>query len=441
MGKELMTGAGKARIVFEKEDFPLKAFDGEHDSLHARVLMVKQETELAIVSVELTSLPPQAIARFKECVRKVTGIAAERIFISVTHTFSAPHIPPKVQNEQEQRLSDILYERISDALRTAAKQAMENVQPVTIGFGTSLCGINVNRNVQTADGYWLGRNGDGASDKNVRALTFSHGGTVTAVLYSYDVQASVMDQSETADGKRLLSADLVGAASMELERQFGGEMVAVFLPGCAGDQAPILKARRTAADGTETDLHEGGFVLAEQLGIYLAECVTRAIASATGRTDAESDGAENDGKQSIRAKDADGKDGGQNTEFILQTVTAKLPKQTMQYATKELKPHKEYQFQPAAGTVGISLTGISFGSVKLLLSQPELNSVFGERIRFIFGKDTIIGTLVDGAVKYLPDADDFAKITYTAMNTEIGQGADEAFLAAVRELRNAMDGT
>lgn len=395
----LLAGAGKAEIRFEREDFPLKAFTAIHDAIHVRVLLLQSELRLALVSIELTSLPAQAIQHFQAVCSSVTGVDAEHVLVSVTHTFSAPHIPMKIKTPQEQTLSDLLYERIDSAIAQASAAAMKTLAGAAVEYGETACRLNVNRNVPTPEGWWTGRNEDAFSDHTVRVVNLLHGDKIFARLINYDIQPSVMDQSEALAGGRLISGDLAGAACRALER--GTDAIAIFLPGCAGDQAPLVRAVQGGAD-----LHEAGFVLAEQFGIYLAERVAGAAMQPAAASTLEQ-----------------------------RTVTANLPEQRMKYETKELRPHTEYSFDLTGGVIPTSLTLVSLGGVRLLAAAPELNSSFGAKIRQILGERLLIGTLVNGAVKYLPEAQDFERITYTAMNTKLGPGSAEAFLQAARELR------
>lgn len=406
----LKAGAGKAEILFKKEDFPLKAFTGIHDEISVRVLILEERIRMALVSVELTSLPEKAVRWIQETCGRETKTEKEQVFVSVTHTFSAPHIPPDVKSEQEQRLSDTMYERIGEAICQASQKACRSLGPVELEYGEAPCCLNVNRNVDTPKGFWIGHNEEAYSDHTVRVLKFRQDGREIACIVNYDVQASVMDRSESADGGRLISGDLAGAAMRSLEAK--SEMVVFFLPGCAGDQAPVLQAVRTGADGTVQDLHEDGFVLAEQLGQYLAERVNAA-------------------KEPV----AVGLDG----SLCIRSATAELPEQKMKYSTKELCPRRQYSFDLTGQNIPAQVTLVCVGGIQMLLTAPELNSGFGAKIRGILGGKVLIGTLVNGGIKYLPEAKDFERITYEAMNTKLGPGSAEQFLKTVASLTSKIN--
>lgn len=407
---KIRAGAGKAEIRFVEEDFPLKAFTGIHDGIFVRVLILEENIRMALISVELTSLPAEAVRQFQKVCSRETGIEEERIFVSVTHTFSAPHIPPCIRNEQEQRLSDTMYERICGAVCRASRDAKESVRPTVLEYKEASCCLNVNRNIDTPEGFWIGRNEEAFSDHTVRVLKFRQENQTAAYVVNYDVQASVMDRSESAAGGRLISGDLAGAAMKCLEEK--SKAVAIFLPGCAGDQAPVLQAVHTAADGTVRDLHENGFVLAEQLGQYLAERVNAA-----------------------KELPKDGSAGFLDTGLCIVSRTAELPEQEMKYPTKELRPKRQYSFELTGQSIPAQITLVRMGGIQMLLTAPELNSGFGRKIRQILGDRLVIGTLVNGGLKYLPEAEDFERITYEAMNTKLGPGSAEQFLETAAALK------
>ena len=90
--------------------------------------------------------------------------------------------------------------------------------------------MNVNRDIETPAGWWLGSNPRGFADHTMPVLAIRDaGGEYVAVLATADVQSSVLDGSRDSEGRRMASGDLFGFAAMSLERELGG--VALLLPG------------------------------------------------------------------------------------------------------------------------------------------------------------------------------------------------------------------
>lgn len=100
--------------------------------------------------------------------------------------------------------------------------------------------MNVNRDIETPAGWWLGVDPKGFADHAMPVLVArdAEGGLV-AMLATADVQSSVLDGSHDSQGKRVVSGDLFGFAAMALERELGG--VVLLLPGAAG-----IRVRRSA---------------------------------------------------------------------------------------------------------------------------------------------------------------------------------------------------
>ena len=83
-----------------------------------------------------------------------------------------------------------------------------------------------------------------------------------------------MNDSVMADGGRMVSGDLAGVTSRYLEDEYEGA-VALFVWGLPETRAPLFKAKynyiNRYGEICERDIHEGGFVLVEELGRRLGE--------------------------------------------------------------------------------------------------------------------------------------------------------------------------
>jgi neutral ceramidase len=236
-------GAGRAVIKLPNELFPVDGFNGIHDEICARVLLLYNGLKVAIVSLELTSLPTGEIDSLQKLVSAEVGLPSENVWICATHTFSAPHIRREhlLKTESERSKNILLRQAIREALREASVQAVSGLTDAHFGIDIGHCSVNVNRDIPTAQGWWVGSNESGPSDKSVTVLRFERtDGEPIAFLFSYGVQSSVMDGSIMADGGRLVSADLAGAACRYVEREYDERVTALFCMGAAGDSGSCL---------------------------------------------------------------------------------------------------------------------------------------------------------------------------------------------------------
>ncbi len=408
LNNSFLAGAGKAKINFSKEDFPIKQFTGIHDDLYIRVLLINSNQHFAFVSIELTSLTKDRIDFYKKIIHQLTNIDESNIWISVSHTFSAPHIPVESRNADEEKIISMMLFRTSSSLKKAANKALSSMKPAKIGFSHSSCPLNINRNIPTRLGWWLGRNDDEYSNHDVRTIILKQeNNNVISILYNFDVQASVTDNVSTKNGELLISSDLVGKASNDIENKLGNDSVAIFLPGSAGDQAPVFKGTNWQF-GKDNQLvclsiHEEAYSLADQLGIKLSQGVQKAVVETKKFTN--------------------------KCEIKINHYSAYVPEQTVKYATKALRPSKNYQFEKTGNSLFLPIDILHLNNLAMIGTMPELNSSFGQKLREKFNdQNTFVCTLINGAMKYLPEDSDFIRHTYTAMNTKIGQGSDQIFL-------------
>lgn len=406
-------GAGRADVVFADTLFPLDGFAGQHDPLATRVLLLEQGgRRIAVAVVDLTSIPEDMIGGLKAILAEVAGVAADDAIVCASHTFSAPHVfvgehlPPGTDVARNQAAL-LAFET---ALRTAATRAVATLQPARLGMATGVSRTSVNRDVATPQGWWLGADEAGFADPALGVLRIDgRDGKPLAVVMNFAVQPSVMDASERAEGGRLISADLAGAASRRVEAHYGGGTVALFLVGAAGDQAPMFQASRHVVDAAgkpgRIDLHETGFVLLDLLGERLGGSVVQlADGIATGSRSVPGLGVER--------------------------MQVDVPSQGRARSTPS-GPVTAYRYEPGPA-VALPVVLVRLGEAVLVGLQPELAASVGARIRADSPyPHTLVATMVDGAAKYLPDASSYDRFTYEARNSAYAKGAAEIAAAAI----------
>lgn len=386
----IRAGAGKAKLKLPETIFPIEKFRYVHDDLICRVIVLEQQESLVFVSLDLTSLQDYAISVIKKQISKHYAVPLNHIFISVSHTFSAPHTRSIETLEQAsvqiKTKNQLFLDIILEAVTCAIKKAVETIQPIKIIGHTIKTNSTVNRDIEQKDGYWIGRNPEGFSSGDVPMIKFvNERKEILAVIYSLDVQSSLVE----AIDDEAVSSDFVGKVSSVIENYF--DCTALFMLGAAGDQIPRYMSRNFQ------DLARQ----ASELGNILIREITEA--------DSEIEG-----------------------NFVLNTLVITVKGQEMP-DRKELKPTRNYHFISSADRQVI-IPILTFGEIAIVMMKPEITSIVGASIREQSPyMTTLVATMINGGQKYMADEASYQKYTYEAMNSMFACGSAEIIRAKVIE--------
>lgn len=220
LASALNAGAAKIEITPTKAQLP-KDYEGINDPIYVRAAVLEQGGQkAALVTVDVGAMPDAVWAAVVQGAQGL-GIPSANLVLTATHTHSVPRGIPQLE------------EKIMAALREAAGR----LQPATIAYGQGVSYINVNRNIvdPKTRRWWEGPNYEGPSDKTVAVVNItSTSGQPIAVYYNYAVHAVVSGQLDQVSG------DIPGASSRYIEGALGGDAVAIWSEGAAGDQNPIF---------------------------------------------------------------------------------------------------------------------------------------------------------------------------------------------------------
>jgi len=398
----VMAGAAKRVIELPQNLFPMEQLREIHDPLHIRLLYLECDGKKQVfVSLELTSVREYEIDRLRLLLSEILKAEEERIWICVTHTFSAPHTRSvnalrdgtvRVKNEQ-------LCGLIEEAVKASAAEALEKLEPAVIFCANGRSLVNINRDIETPAGWWTGKNAAGYSDRHLPVLCVeSEDQKTRAVLYSHDMQSSQMKESDS------VSADVAGAASSYIEHELPG-CVALFCLGAAGDQTTGESL------GSEAESMQAMAKETTRLGECLGGDVINALRE----------------KRPVEV-----------TSFQRGECCIRCGRQKRPEKLHELKPVRAYEFEED-GSIETPVCIFTMGDIAIVGVQPELSSVTGNRIRT--GSPyacTMALTMVNGGAKYMPDAQAYDRITYEAMNSSFVRGSAEKLEARTAELLNRL---
>lgn len=215
-------------------------FEGIWDHLFIRAVVVDDGSgQAAIAIADLVEIPDVLWNRLASRIESEFKIPRRNLLIAATHTHGGPSLGFTSGDRPSPQLAAYAQE-VEDKFLQAIEEARSHLQPARFGAGSGTANVNMNRRARMANGgLWLGRNPDGPSDKTVAVVKFeSLSGEPIAILLNYGVHGTVFGAKNLK-----LTADLPGAASVRVERHYGGKTVAIFSSGAAGDQNPIYNPK------------------------------------------------------------------------------------------------------------------------------------------------------------------------------------------------------
>ncbi|MGN1058952.1 MAG: hypothetical protein ACI4QW_00860 [Clostridia bacterium] len=230
--------------------FQTRIADGVLDPLEANAVAIAAGDKTALfISLDHCGIKMDIVAYFKEIITKRTGIPAEAIIISATHSHTAPHLNEKDGNEAVPAYREFVAGKLADA----AAFALEDLKPARAGWkiGTAP-NVAFIRRFRMKDGKVRTNPGVGNPDiaaplgevdERVNILRFDREGADTVVIMNFGNHPDVV-------GGCKISADWPGFARRTLERCLPG-VKSLFINGAQGD---VNHVNVKAKDGEMNDL-------------------------------------------------------------------------------------------------------------------------------------------------------------------------------------------
>jgi neutral ceramidase len=377
-----------------------QGFKGIHDSIYVRAIVVDDGiTQAAVVAWELIFCPDAVWAETSQRIAGQLQIRPENLILAAVHDHGAPSLSGGGPSSPA---TAAFTKKVEDAAVEAVRRAKAQLQPARFGMGTGTAFVNINRReFSTKQGWWLGLNEDGPSDKTVAVLRFDDlAGTPIALLINYPVHAVVMGPDNYQ-----VTGDLAGATSRFVEEHYQGKdrprgdggprlrlapeeragdgFVALWTSGAAGDQNPV-----STAGGED-------FTLVDALGKILGEAAVRVAGAIMTLPDARIRGAQ-------------------------QVVTC--PGRRFESGPT---PRPEYKFTDS-NPVNIRLGLLMIGQVALAGVSGEVMTPIGQRLKRESPlTNTMMITHANGSSGYIPNDAAFEQVSYEIITSHLKPGCAE----------------
>jgi neutral ceramidase len=405
--------AGAARVDYTPRGAELpKNFTGVLDPIFVRVVVLDNgSTRAALVAIDAGSLPTEIYARVSARAATELKIPPSQLLMSASHTHSVPF-----------RLDNSVEEVILRGLR----DAVARLQPARVAYGTGLSYINVNRDRvdPKTNRWWEGPNYDGPSDKTVAVVRIdTPAGKPIAVYYNYAVHGVI---TGTLD---MISGDIPGAASRYVEESLGGDAVALWTSGAAGDQNPIyFNQTYELRDIRIADYAKRG------------EDISNAMPPGGQGMDRSNPRVKVLMDQQKRINETLGQMLGEEVLHVLREGLENSPvDSTLRGAQVSFSCPARQRTDSGragnpgsyvdAGEVAIGLGALRIGDVYIGAVDAEVYNVIAQRLKHESPfKHTLMATLTNGRAEtgYIPSDDAFGRNTFQVLSSRLKPGCAEA---------------
>jgi neutral ceramidase len=264
----LRAAAAEVVVTPEKGAFlvgPMKAAEGTHDDLFARVLILDDgDTRLVIATLDYLGFDFAYTNLLLEALAAAAATPVSHVMLNCSHTHSAPLTAPWGPWLKEKDLS--FHRFLPERLAIIAKQAVQALRPARIRHHREPTQIGFNRRLLHEGRVTMAPNPNGAVLPWVDVLAIEEpDGGLIASLFSHAAHPVIVH-----DTSSFISGDFPGFAVQTLRKKRSGKAIHLFAQGCAGNiNAFPLK---------------GGLGAAKAAGRDLGEAVLRALNSKTAKT-------------------------------------------------------------------------------------------------------------------------------------------------------------
>lgn len=407
----VQAGFGKGTIHFPESIFPIEGFRGIHDDPHIRLMVLRfEDTTFALLEAELVIVPRSSIDVWREKMSKAFHIPVEQTVVQMTHAITTPHEPgpmgpPHLRPEptEEDLRKRAIYHEVTDrAVDDAIQEASANMTDAVLGWGNGLCSVNVNCDVQTPFGWWLGVDPEGYTNHEMTVLRVNNtSGQILGIFVSFGMKPAAIDNAGKKNGSRLISSEIAGEFCNRMEALYG--VPVIYSVSAGGNQIPEKTALKyiAAENGEVQEIDEGA-----EAGFHYA----KEQAEEMCRT----------AQKIVNTISCD--------EQIAQTQWANCGQTWERRRGGPRKLTKALMHIPE-GKTELSAEMFLMGNTVFVMVRPEMTAE-AERLlqTAVPEKRIVLMTLTNGEMKCLPDLGAFERGTYEAQGSNLMPGAAEALI-------------
>lgn len=242
-------GAGMASLDIPLDQYPAMTFsavcEDKYDDCNCRAIAIESDDKhVLLLAFELSDIPE--VPDLEKKVAEAIGYAEDDIIVTVTHNHTSPCDRGARGSDPADRAAfqEKFFKVELESAITAAKAAVDTLRPAKYGYGEVPSFINTNENTFDARfGCVYDEEGSGYVDHTLAILKFmDEDDQMICVLMNHPCHATCA-MALDANGKNATSGNFTGITSRFLEDYYGGDMIAAWTSGAAGNLQPMLNGR------------------------------------------------------------------------------------------------------------------------------------------------------------------------------------------------------
>ena len=288
------------------------------------------------------------------------------------------------------------------------------MQPACVGFAEGKAYVNTNRDQKIGEGYHMGYNPEGPSDKTVAVVSFiTPAGKPIALYANYPVHSVVMFRAKTKEDMTEVTGDFGGATSAYVEDRIS-DVVALWTMGAAGDQNPLFMANYNQDAPDVFDEGPAGYAILDVQARRLGEEIVRLA-------------------NSIENVSSDVRIWSKETKVVCPGQKREKPPETGAPSGGYLAPVDVKMIDGDPVSVPIKLLMIN--DIALAGVSGEVFTEIGIHLKqqSVFDRTVMITNLPDG-VGYIPTEAAYLMPSEKAMTSRLKPGAEKRIIEAFVEL-------
>ena len=222
-------------------------FAGVASRLSAKAMAIRDSAGQRglMITTDLIGLTQAVAAPLYQRLRDECDLERDQILVNSSHTHCGPVLRLEANGDwdPEHAASTVRYtQQLMDQLVQVSRQAIDDLSPAKLSWGTGFASFVMNRREATERGIRLGFNPRGLADRSVPVLRIDDpSGKLRGVLFG------AACHNTTLGGRDMkISGDFAGYAQQFIESHSPG-VVAMFVQGCAGDANPYPRGSEEIA--------------------------------------------------------------------------------------------------------------------------------------------------------------------------------------------------